>query len=118
VRTRIDWKYLLCLEVTDVGFHPSVPSEFRSRLLAHKAECRLFEAILSAARRHAWLKSGGWQRSDSTHMLGQASAEAAGNAYRDPTPRPQHPRARAAPEGLRSQTSSEWVERYGLRVSE
>lgn len=34
VRTRIDWKYLLCLELTDPVFDHSVLSEFRIRLLA------------------------------------------------------------------------------------
>ena len=34
VRARIDWKYLLGLELTDPGFDFSVLSEFRDRLLA------------------------------------------------------------------------------------
>lgn len=34
VRTRIDWKYVLSLELTDTGFDFSILSEFRSRLLA------------------------------------------------------------------------------------
>jgi transposase len=34
VRGRIDWKYVLGLELTDPGFHYSVLSEFRDRLLA------------------------------------------------------------------------------------
>jgi transposase len=33
VRARIDWKYLLGLELTDPGFDFSVLSEFRERLL-------------------------------------------------------------------------------------
>ena len=33
VRARIDWKYLLGLDLTDCGFDFSVLSEFRSRLL-------------------------------------------------------------------------------------
>ena len=33
VRARIDWKYLLGLELTDAGFDFSVLSEFRTRLL-------------------------------------------------------------------------------------
>src|SRR5262245_14922328 len=33
VRSRIDWKFLLCLELTDSGFDHTVLSEFRSRLL-------------------------------------------------------------------------------------
>ena len=35
VRTRIDWKYLLCLELTDPGFDHTVLSEFRTRGPAH-----------------------------------------------------------------------------------
>ena len=41
VRARIDWKYLLGLELTDPGFDFSVLSEFRDRLLAGNAEERL-----------------------------------------------------------------------------
>src|SRR5579859_5552824 len=44
VRSRIDWKYALGLELIDAGFHYSVLSEFRSRLLDGKAELRLLEA--------------------------------------------------------------------------
>ena len=38
VRSRIDWKYLLGLELNDPGFHYSVLSEFRLRLLENEAE--------------------------------------------------------------------------------
>src|SRR5215475_16071323 len=38
VRARIDWKYLLRLDLTDPGFDFSVLSEFRDRLLAGEAE--------------------------------------------------------------------------------
>lgn len=38
VRTRIDWKYLLCLEITDPGFDYSILSEFRTRLLENEWE--------------------------------------------------------------------------------
>jgi transposase len=41
VRARIDWKYLLGLELTDPGFDFSVLSEFRDRLLAGKTEALL-----------------------------------------------------------------------------
>ncbi len=34
VRSRIDWKYLLGLELTDSGFDFSVLCEFRARLMA------------------------------------------------------------------------------------
>src|SRR4029434_3063341 len=41
VRARIDWKYLLSLDLTDPGFDFSVLSEFRDRLLAGSAVERL-----------------------------------------------------------------------------
>jgi transposase len=65
VRTRIDWKYLLCMELADAGFHHTVLSEFCTRLLTHEAERRLFETVLDCARSHGLLKAGGRQRSDS-----------------------------------------------------
>src|SRR5919108_4816003 len=42
VRGRIDWKYVLRLELTDPGFDASVLSEFRTRLIAGAAESLLF----------------------------------------------------------------------------
>src|SRR5712692_10549972 len=56
VRTRIDWKYVLSLELTDSGFDFSVLSEFRGRLLAHGAERRLFDTMLSQFRERGWRK--------------------------------------------------------------
>ena len=38
VRSRIDWKYALGLQLKDTGFHFSVLSDFRSRLVAGHAE--------------------------------------------------------------------------------
>ena len=70
VRTRIDWKYLLCLELDDRGFHHTVLSEFRTRLLTHDAERRLFDALLNWAQEHNLFEAGGRQRTDSTHVLG------------------------------------------------
>ena len=43
VRGRIDWKYLLCLELDDPGFDHSVLCEFRARLLEGGAERILFD---------------------------------------------------------------------------
>lgn len=46
VRGRIEWKYLLGLELTDPGFDASVLSEFRSRLVAGGAEEHLLDTLL------------------------------------------------------------------------
>src|SRR5207247_5750228 len=45
VRTRIDVKYALGLELEDQGFDFSVLSEFRARVLAGGADHRLFDAL-------------------------------------------------------------------------
>jgi transposase len=68
-RTRIDWKYVLSLELIDIGFDCSVLSEFRGRLLAHEAARRLFERLLSLCCERGRIKAGGKQRTDSTHVL-------------------------------------------------
>src|SRR5690349_15915400 len=47
VRARLDWKYVLRLEVDDAGFDASVLCEFRARLVAGEAEWLLFEAVLT-----------------------------------------------------------------------
>ena len=48
VRGRIDWKYLLGLELTDPGFDASVLSEFRGRLVAGGAEEHLARHAVGA----------------------------------------------------------------------
>src|SRR5713226_2701430 len=57
VRARIDWKYLLSLDLTDPGFDFSVLSEFRDRLLAGDAEELLLEKLLERCRALAWLQA-------------------------------------------------------------
>src|SRR5918997_6438191 len=69
VRARIDWKYLLGLELTDAGVDFSALSEFRDRLLAGSAEERLLDKLLERCQAQGLLKSRGQQRTDSTHVL-------------------------------------------------
>src|SRR5712691_2502762 len=69
VRDRLAWKYALSLELTDVGFDHTVLSEFRSRLVKGGAEQRLLDLLLERCREGGWLKAGGRQRTDSTHIL-------------------------------------------------
>ena len=70
VRSRIDWKYLLGLELTDPGFDASVLSEFRGRLVAGGLEEQLLDTLLVLCREHKLLSARGRQRTDSTHVLG------------------------------------------------
>lgn len=66
VRSRIDWKYMLGLELTDHGFDFSILSEFRQRLVEGQAEERLFNRLLTLCQEHNWLHSHAKQRTDST----------------------------------------------------
>jgi transposase len=69
VRARIDWKYLLGLELADPGFDFSVLCEFRARLIAGEAEMQLLDGLLGQCRQLGLLKERGRQRTDSTHVL-------------------------------------------------
>src|SRR2546427_5435447 len=69
VRGRIDWKYALGLPLEDAGFDASVLSEFRTRLVEGGAEQQLLEGLLALCKERGWLKAGGKQRSDATHVL-------------------------------------------------
>jgi len=66
VRGRIDWQYVLRLELADPGFDASVVSEFRTRLIEGSAESLLLDTVLSWCREQKLLTSRGRQRTDST----------------------------------------------------
>jgi transposase len=55
VRSRLDWKYALSLDLTDPGFAHTVLSEFRTRLLQGGAEQRLLDVALAHAQAHPGL---------------------------------------------------------------
>lgn len=113
VRGRIDWKYVLGLEITDDGFDYSILSEFRGRLVSHGAEEKLFERLLEVCRERGWVKSGGKVRTDSTHVLAAVRAlnrlECVGETVRQAL----EVLAEVAPEWLREWLPAEWVMRYG-----
>src|SRR5918911_3292789 len=67
VRSRIDWKYALGLELTDPGFDFSALSEFRARLIAGGSEKLLLDKMLQRLRARGLVKARGRQRTDSTH---------------------------------------------------
>jgi transposase len=116
VRARIDWKYLLGLELADPGFDASVLCEFRSRLLEGGAEVRLLEALLETCRTRGWLKARGRQRTDSTHVLARVRAinrlECATETLRHAL----NTLAVAAPGWLSPHCPAEWGDRYARRV--
>ena len=118
VRSRLDGKYALSLELTDLGFDHTVLCEFRTRLVAGSAEARLLDLVLEQARVRGWIKTGGTLRTDSTHVLAAVRAltrlECVGETLRHAL----HVLAEVAPEWLRAWAQPEWVERYAHRVEE
>jgi transposase len=118
VRSRIDWKYLLRLELTDSGFDGSVLSEFRSRLLLGEADYLLFDHLLAWCRERQLVIAGGRQRTDSTHILAAVRAlnriELVGETLRHALNR----LAVVAPAWLQAITPPKWVERYARRAED
>jgi transposase len=115
VRGRLDWKYMLSLELSDPGFDASVLCEFRQRLLEGEAEHSILQPLLDLAINRGWLKMRGKQRTDSTHVLGAIRAlhrlETVGETMRATL----NVLATVAPEWLRMQAAPEWVDRYEKR---
>jgi transposase len=116
VRSRIDWKYVLGLELTDPGFHHTVLSEFRTRLVTGEVETLLLDTLLTMARAQGLLKSRGRQRTDSTHVVGAIRVlnrlERVGETLRAAL----NSLAVVAPDWLQTVALPAWHDRYDHRV--
>lgn len=112
VRGRIDWKYVLGLELTDPGCDASVLREFRARLIAGEAEHVLLETLLTLLQERGVLTARGKQRTDSTHILAAIRTlnrlELVGETRRCAL----HRLAVVAPAWLRTHRQPAWLERY------
>jgi transposase len=116
VRDRLAWKYLLGLELTDAGFHFSILSDFRARLVEGGAEHLLLDALLERCTAVGLVRPRGKQRTDSTHVLAAVRAlnrlECVGETLRATL----NVLAAVAPDWLRAQVPATWHERYDRRV--
>jgi transposase len=118
VRARIDWKYALGLELTDPGFHFSVLTEFRARLVAGNAEHLLLDRMLERFKTRGLVKARGKQRTDSTHVLAAVHdlhlLELVGETLRATL----DDLAAVVPDWLRAVAPPAWFERYARRIEE
>ena len=118
VRRRLDWKYVLRLELTAPGFDASVLSEFRGRLIAGAAESLLFDTLLTWCRGRQLVTVRGRQRTDSTPRLAAGRAlnrrEVVGETMRHAL----HTLAVVAPEWLRAVSHPDWRDRYTRRAED
>src|ERR687888_441009 len=118
VRARIDWKYLLGLDLTDAGFDFSALSEFRDRLLTGSAAELLLDKLLERGRALGLLKARGPQRTDSTHVLAAIRVLNRLELVAEPLRATLNALATVAPAWLQAITPLAWYERYSRRIEE
>jgi transposase len=118
VRSRIDWKYCLGLELADPGFDFSVLSEFRTRLVRAGREKLLLELLLTRLKELGLVGAGMRHRADSTHVLARIRdlnrLELAGESVRAAL----EALAAAVPQWLAQVTDPSWQRVYGQRITE
>lgn len=116
VGSRIDWKYLLGLELSEPGIDHTILGDFRERLLAGSLEIRLLDSLLERFRAKKLLKERGRQRTDSTRVLAVSRQlnrlECVGETLRLAL----EALATVVPDWLAGQIEPDWVERYGARL--
>jgi len=115
VRGRIDWKYALGMEMRDAGFHYSVLSEFRDRLIASGTERMLLDEMLVRFQEKGLLKAEGKQRTDSTRILTVARHLNRIGCVVETLRRALNEIATISPDWLLDQVTTEWFDRYGPR---
>jgi transposase len=116
VGSRIDWKYMLGLEIDAPGLSHSVLSGFRDRLLGGGQEQLLLDGLVRHLDEQGWLKGRKRQRTDSTHVLAAIRElnrlEFVGETLRATL----NDLAIVAPDWLGQQVEADWFERYGPRL--
>ncbi|MGH3125221.1 MAG: transposase, partial [Streptosporangiaceae bacterium] len=118
VRTRIDWQYLLGLQVDDPGFDHTVLAEFRTKVAEAGLEQVTLDALLAKLAAEGLVKAGGKQRADSTHVTAAVAAlnrlELAGESLRAAV----EALAAAHPDWLEQRICvPDWTRRYGTPLT-
>lgn len=118
VRSGMDWKYLLGLELEDPGFDASGLVEMRWRIVAGGREERLLDELLRQCKERQWLKAGSKQRTDSPHVLAATRVinrlELVGETLRQAL----EPLSTEISGWLQAQVPSAWYARYGHRFEQ
>lgn len=115
VRARIDWKYLLGLDLTDPGFDYSILSRFRDRLIEGNAEMLLLMQILEKSQKLGLIRRRGNMRTDATHVVASVRninrSELAGETLRAAL----NVLATVAPKWLAVNVDGSWFLKYAGR---
>ena len=118
VRSRIDWKYALSLELTDAGFDHSVLSNFRERLTVGEQSALLLDRVIDLLKEKNLLKVRGKQRTDSTHVLAAIRVMNRLELVTETMRAALNELAVVSPIWLSSQAPPEWFARYGARIED
>lgn len=116
VRARIDWKYLLGLELTDAGFAFNALSEFRKRLIDSGQEQLLLDKLLLRCKEKGLLKKRGQQRTDATRVLASIRKLNRLELVGETTRAALNELATVEPEWLSAIAPDDWYARYERRV--
>ena len=116
VRTRIDWKYALGLDLADPGFDDSILSEFRARVAGGGLDQVVLDTLLERLAADGLMSAGGKMRTDSTHVVSAVRdlnrLELAGESVRACL----EALAVAAPHWLADHLDDSWGKRYAART--
>src|SRR5687767_10236812 len=118
VRSRIDWKYALGLELSDSGFDYSVLSGFRERLASGGKQTLLLDRMLELFKGKKLLKAKGKQRTDSTHVLAAIRVMNRLEMVVETMRAALNQLAAVSPGWLTQIATAEWFERYSLRAEQ
>jgi transposase len=116
VRTRIDWKYALGLDLADPGFDDSILSEFRARVATSGLDQVVLDTLLQRLAAGGLVAAGGKMRTDSTHVIAAvrdlSRLELAGESVRACL----EALAVAAPQVVAQLLDDSWGRRYAARI--
>lgn len=118
VRSRIDWKYALSLQLTDSGFDHSVLSHFRDRLVQSGRQELLLDRVLDLLRDKQLLKERTRQRSDSTHVLAAIRVMNRLELVMETMRAALNDLSKVMPIWLSASAPAEWFTRYAVRIED
>jgi transposase len=113
VRCRIDFKYALGLDLDDPGFHHSVLSDFRDRLLEEGRADRLLDLALARLKEAGLVRERTTQRTDSTHVLAAVRDLTRLELVTEAVRAALEELARTAGHALAGLAGDDWGRRYG-----
>ncbi|MFB7476846.1 transposase [Kitasatospora sp. NPDC056184] len=116
VRCRIDFKYLLRLDLDDPGFHHSVLTDFRDRLLQDGRADRLLDLALARLKEAGLVRERTTRRTDSTHVLATVRDLTRLELVTEAVRAALEELARTAGHALDDLVGEDWGRRYGRPV--